>query len=132
MQSSLSSLWSATAGVEDDVKALQVKLTQHSKEGRALDKTPAEAATPLGTGCEVTCACLAQVQVLRIDAKARRVDLTQRSEEERALDKKLTEEGARSIKVSGLNTLGAALARAGISKRDYEDISKVCWHLRPK
>lgn len=72
---------------------------------------------------------MAQVRVLRVDAKARKVDLTQRSEEDRALDKKLSEEGARSIKVSGLNTLGAALARAGISKKDYEDISKVRLHL---
>ena len=65
------------------------------------------------------------MRVLRIDAKNRRVDLTQRSEEERAADKALTEQGARSVRVSGLNSLGAALARAGIRKQDFEDVSKV-------
>lgn len=66
-----------------------------------------------------------QVRVLKVDAKNRRVDLTQRSEEERAADKALTEQGARSIRVSGLNSMGAALARAGIRKQDFEDVSKV-------
>ena len=66
--------------------------------------------------------------MLRIDAKNRRVDLTQRSEEERAADKALAEKGAQSVRVSGLNSLGAALARAGIRKQDFEDLSQV-WQL---
>jgi len=70
-----------------------------------------------------------QVRVLKVDAKNRRVDLTQRSEEERAAEKTLTEEGVRTVKVSGLNSLGAALARAGIRKQDFEDLSKVCSNL---
>ena len=70
-----------------------------------------------------------QVRVLKVDAKNRRVDLTQRSEEERAAEKTLTEEGARTVKISGLNSLGAALARAGIRKQDFEDLSKVCSNL---
>ncbi len=66
--------------------------------------------------------------MLKVDAKNRRVDLTQRSEEERAADKALTEQGARSVRVAGLNSMGAALARAGIRKADFEDLSKV-WTL---
>ena len=66
--------------------------------------------------------------MLKVDAKNRRVDLTQRSEEERAADKALTEQGARSVRVAGLNSMGAALARAGIRKQDFEDLSKV-WTL---
>lgn len=71
---------------------------------------------------------MAQVRVIRVDSKARKVDLSQRSEEERASDKKLAEKGAGTIKVSGMNTLQAALARAGIQKADFEDLSKVHMH----
>lgn len=72
-----------------------------------------------------------QVRVMKVDAKARRVDLTQRSEEERQADKALAEVGARTVKVSGMNTLEAALARAGIRKQDFEDLSKVGRIPRP-
>lgn len=63
--------------------------------------------------------------MIRVDAKARKVDLSQRSEEERAADKKLAERGAGTVKVSGMNSLQAALARAGVSKTDFVDLSKV-------
>ena len=66
-----------------------------------------------------------QVRVIRVDAKSRKVDLSQRSEEERAADKKLAEKGAGTVKVAGMNQLQAALARAGIQKNDFVDLSKV-------
>ena len=75
----------------------------------------------------VTCALrAAQVRVLKVDAKNRRVDVTQRSEEEIEADRTLNEKGASTTRVSGMNTLQAALARAGIRKQDFEDLSKVC------
>ncbi len=69
--------------------------------------------------------CAAQVRVLKVDAKNRRVDVTQRSEEEIEADRTLNEKGASTARVSGMNTLQAALARAGIRKQDFEDLSKV-------
>ena len=71
--------------------------------------------------------------MIKVDAKARRVDVSQRSEEERAADAKLSREGASSIlKTAGMNTLQAALARAGISKTDFEDLSQVCLPCQPR
>ena len=71
----------------------------------------------------------AQVRVLKVDAKNRRVDVTQRSEEEIEADRTLNEKGASTARTSGMNTLQAALARAGIRKQDFEDLSKVCASL---
>ena len=64
--------------------------------------------------------------MIKVDAKARRVDVSQRSEEERAADAKLSREGASTVaKTAGMNSLQAALTRAGISKHDFEDLSQV-------
>lgn len=71
------------------------------------------------------CRIVRQVRVIRVDAKSRKVDLSQRSEDERAADKKLAEKGAGTVKVAGMNQLQAALARAGIQKTDFVDLSKV-------
>jgi predicted RNA-binding protein with RPS1 domain len=68
---------------------------------------------------------LGQVRVIRVDSKSRKVDLSQRSEEERAADKKMAEKGAGTVKVSGMNSLQAALARAGVQKTDFVDLSEV-------
>jgi hypothetical protein len=61
--------------------------------------------------------------------------VSQRSEEDRAADQKLSREGAASVQTAGMNTLQAALARAGIRKKDFEDISqarlpRACMHAR--
>ena len=63
--------------------------------------------------------------MIRVDSKLRKVDLSQRSEEERAADKKMAEKGAGTVKVSGMNSLQAALARAGVQKTDFVDLSEV-------
>ncbi|KAK9914903.1 hypothetical protein WJX75_002062 [Coccomyxa subellipsoidea] len=65
-----------------------------------------------------------KVRVIRVDSKSRKVDLSQRSEEERAADKKMAEKGAGTVKVSGMNSLQAALARAGVQKTDFVDLSE--------
>lgn len=62
---------------------------------------------------------------MKVDAKARKVDVSQRSEEERAADRKLSAEGASSVQTAGMNSLQAALARVGIKKIDFVDVSQV-------
>ena len=69
--------------------------------------------------------------MIKVEAKQRRVDVTQRSEEDRAADRKLATEGAATVQTAGMNSLQAALARAGIQKKDFVDVSKVCCPAAP-
>ena len=64
--------------------------------------------------------------VIKVDSKSGKVDLSQRDQEERAAEKKLADKGAGTINTAGMTPLGAALARAGIKKNNFVDLSKVC------
>jgi hypothetical protein len=67
---------------------------------------------------------VSQARVIKVDTKTRKVDLSQRSDEEREAEKVLAERGAGSVNTAGMTMLGAALARAGIKKNDFVDLSQ--------